>query len=362
VTVPASTVASLAADRTVVVCAGPGGVGKTTVSATIALQAARLGRRACVITVDPARRLADALGVESLGNTPSAVAGDFPGSLHALMLDTRGTFDDLVGRYARSDAQGQAIRDNRIYQNLTGMLSGTQEYMAMEKLYELTESGDFDIVVVDTPPTRNALDLLDAPRRLTRFLENRLFRAMLAPTRMSLRVLSLATQALLRTISRVAGAEIVQDAVDFFQAFEGMEEGFDARANAVRALLSDPATAYLLITSPRPDAIEETTYFASKLAETGVTPAALVVNRVHPEFAALSGPVSAAAGGALAVLVANHAQLREAAAAERGAVAGLVERVDPAPVVRVPLLDTDVHDLAGLEAMADLLFAPRPVG
>ncbi len=348
-------VADLARERSVVVCAGPGGVGKTTISAAIALQAAREGRRACVITVDPARRLADALGVGTLTNAPAPVEGDFAGSLHAMMLDTKGTFDDLVQHYARSDAQAEAIRTNRIYQNLTGMLSGTQEYMAMEKLYELTQSGDFDVVVVDTPPTRNALDLLDAPRRLTRFLDNRLFRALLAPTRASLRLLTIATQALLRTISKVAGAEIVQDAVDFFQAFEGMEEGFSSRAAAIRDLLADPATAYVLVTSPRPDSIEETSYFASRLGDTGVEAAALVVNRVHPSF----GPVTTEVGdpgGDLGALLENHARLRLAAFEEEEAAAALVERVAPSPVAKLPLLGSDVHDLEGLATVADHLF------
>src|SRR6202453_1328243 len=269
----------LVEQRTVIVCCGSGGVGKTTVSATFALAAARAGRRACVVTVDPARRLADSLGVQSLANTPTEVEGDWPGHLHALMLDTKGTFDDLVQRYARTPGQAEAILANRLYQNLTGALSGTQEYMAMEKLHELVESGEFDVVVVDTPPTRNALDLLDAPRRLTRFLENRLFRALLLPTRMSLRAIGVATQALLRTLSKVAGTEIVQDAVAFFQAFEGMEDGFRSRASAVHDLLADPATAYVLVTSARPDAIAEAKFFAEKLAEREITPAALVVNR-----------------------------------------------------------------------------------
>ena len=274
----------LVTERSVVVCCGSGGVGKTTVSATIALAAARAGRRACVVTVDPARRLADALGVQSLPNTPVEVAGDWPGHLHALMLDSKGTFDDLVERYARTPEQAESILANRLYQNLAGALSGTQEYMAMEKLYELVHSEEFDIVVVDTPPTRNALDLLDAPRRLTRFLENRLFRALLVPTKMSLRAVGVATQALLRTISKVAGAEIVQDAVGFFQAFEGMEDGFRSRASAVHELLADPATAYVLVTSARPDAVTEAGFFAEKLAERDVAVAALVVNRIAPSF------------------------------------------------------------------------------
>src|SRR5580698_5525394 len=281
---PPRTLNALVTERAVIVCCGSGGVGKTTVSATFALAAARAGRRACVVTVDPARRLADSLGVQSLANMPTEVSGDWPGQLFALMLDTKGTFDDLIHTYARTPDQAEGILANRLYQNLAGALSGTQEYMAMEKLYELVNSADFDVVVVDTPPTRNALDLLDAPRRLTRFLENRLFRALLLPTRMSLRAIGVATQALLRTISKVAGAEIVQDALAFFQAFEGMEEGFRTRAGAVRELLADPNTAYVLVTSARPDAISEASFFAEKLSEREVKPAALVVNRIAPHF------------------------------------------------------------------------------
>jgi anion-transporting ArsA/GET3 family ATPase len=332
-------------------------VGKTTVSAVFALAAARAGRRACVVTVDPARRLADSLGVQSLPNTPTEVAGDWPGSLHALMLDTKDTFDDLIHTYARTPEQAEGILANRLYQNLTGALSGTQEYMAMEKLHELVASDAFDVVVVDTPPTRNALDLLDAPRRLTRFLENRLFRALLMPTRMSLRAIGVATQALLRTLSKVAGAEIVQDAVAFFQAFEGMEEGFRTRAGAVRELLADPATAYVLVTSARVDAVAEASFFAEKLAERDVTPAALVINRLHPQFALPSAGVPAGATGRLAALETNLATLNEVARREEGSFAALAAQVAPAVVGRIPLFGHDVHDLGGLQRAADILFA-----
>jgi anion-transporting ArsA/GET3 family ATPase len=353
---PPETLPDLVAKRSVVVCCGSGGVGKTTVSATFALAAARAGRRACVVTVDPARRLADALGVQSLPNTPSEVQGDWPGHLSALMLDSKGTFDDLVQRYARTPEQAESILANRLYQNLAGALSGTQEYMAMEKLYELVHSEEFDIVVVDTPPTRNALDLLDAPRRLTRFLENRLFRALLVPTRMSLRAVGVATQALLRTISKVAGAEIVQDAVGFFQAFEGMEDGFRSRASAVHELLADPATAYVLVTSARPDAITEAGFFAEKLAERDVAVAALVVNRIAPSFGDV-GAETPDRAPELDALEANLAALDALAAREEDSFSGLAAQVEPAPVGRIPLFGEDVHELLGLQRAADQLFS-----
>ena len=359
----ASTLPELVSDSSVIVCCGSGGVGKTTVSATFALAAARLGRRSCVVTVDPARRLADALGVESLPNTPTEVKGPWPGRLHALMLDSKGTFDDLVEHYARTPEQAESILANRLYQNLAGALSGTQEYMAMEKLYELVTSKEFDIVVVDTPPTRNALDLLDAPRRLTRFLENRLFRALLVPTRMSLRAVSVATQALLRTVAKVAGAEIVQDAVAFFQAFEGMEDGFRTRASAVHELLADPGTAYVLVTSARPDAVAEASFFAERLNERDVEVAALVVNRLAPSFGDRDATVGTPAVPTVPVpvpgfeaLEANLAELNAVAALEANAYAGLAAQVAPAPVGRIPLFGQDVHELEGLQRAADCLF------
>jgi anion-transporting ArsA/GET3 family ATPase len=276
------------------------------------------------------------------------------------MLDSKGTFDDLVHRYSRTPEQAEAIQSNRIYQNLAGALSGTQEYMAMEKLYELVQSGEFDVVVVDTPPTRNALDLLDAPRRLTRFLENRLFRALLVPTRMSLRAVGMATQALLRTIAKVAGAEIVQDAVAFFQAFEGMEDGFRSRASAVHELLNDPDTAYVLVTTARPDAVAEAGFFAEKLTEREVSVSALVVNRIAPSFGNSDGDGHSAGRGravpGMEVLEANLAELNARAAREESAFAGLAAQVAPAPVGRIPLFGQDVHELEGLRRAADSLF------
>jgi anion-transporting ArsA/GET3 family ATPase len=358
-----ATIDEVVHDRSIIICCGSGGVGKTTTAAALALEAARLGRIACVVTIDPARRLANALGLDTLTNRPTRIAGPWPGELHALMLDPKGTFDDLVLRYSDSSEQAEDIKVNRIYRNLTGSLSGTQEYMAMEKLYELVEEGGFDLVVVDTPPSRNALDFLDAPRRLTRFLENRLFQALMLPTRAGFRIMGVAAQALLRTISKVAGADIVSDAVAFFQAFEGMEEGFRNRAARVRELLVQADTAFILVASPRPDSVDEAVHFAGKLAESEMSVTALVVNRVQPRFAddaqleALSGLAGDTADPALGQLVENLRGYTAASDREERAYADLVSKVAPAPVYRVPLLNTDVHDLDSLGTIADLLFA-----
>ena len=224
---------------TIVICCGSGGVGKTTTAAVIAQEAARRGRDAVVVTIDPAKRLANALGLDALSDTPSEVPrelwdpdGTAPahGRLSALMLDTKTTFDQLVTRYAAGEEQAERILENGFYRNVSGALSGTQEYMAMEKLYELHEAGGYEIIVVDTPPTRHALDFLDAPDRLLRMLDNRIFRLLMMPTRAYLKVASVAVQTFLRTVSRVVGSEVVNDIVAFFRAFEGMEAGFRERA------------------------------------------------------------------------------------------------------------------------------------
>ncbi len=369
-----TSLSTLTAERSIVICAGSGGVGKTTIAAAIAVEGARLGRRTCVVTIDPAKRLANALGLDRLTNEPGLVDGDWspPGELWALMLDTKSTFDDLVTQYAASPGQAEGILANRLYRNISGALSGTQEYMAMEKLYELHESDRFELIVVDTPPTRNALDFLDAPRRLTRFLDNRIFRLIMMPTRASLRALSLATQAFLRTVSKVVGAEVVRDAVDFFTAFEGMEQGFRIRAQRVLELLSEPGTAFLLVGAPRRDAVDEALYFARRLQEGNIDIDALVVNRLHPLFgpvpALFTSPGAWAAAAAsqtqapLAGLLANLRDLEEIAEREERHVEALSRRMAPAPVYRVPMLSSDVHDLEGLTAVGRHLFATDPGG
>jgi anion-transporting ArsA/GET3 family ATPase len=357
--------ADLVENRSVVICCGSGGVGKTTVAAAFALEGARRARRTCVVTIDPARRLADALGLDVLSNTPRRIEGPWPGELWALMLDPKGTFDDLIRRYSASEEQAQSILSNRMYRNLTGALSGTQEYMAMEKLYELAEESAFDLVVVDTPPTRNAIDFLDAPRRLTRFLGHRLFQFLLMPTRAYLRAVSVATQALLRTISKVAGADIVQDAVTFFQAFEGMEEGFRRRAEHMRRLLARRTTAFVLVTSPRADSVEEAGWFADKLNESGLAVEGLVVNRMHPTFCTVASAEEIPYGTSGSAFEALMENLRGYAAVndrEETALSELVVQVAPSPVARVPLLEIDVTDTEGLGIVAEHMFGPKSSG
>jgi anion-transporting ArsA/GET3 family ATPase len=353
--------ADLVDAKDVIICCGSGGVGKTTAAAAIALYGAQEGRVACVVTIDPAKRLADALGLDALTNTPGRIDGPWPGQLWALMLDTKGTFDELVTHHSGSADQAASILDNRLYRNISGALSGTQEYMAVEKLYQLAHEGfagaQFDLIVLDTPPTRNALDFLDAPRRLTSLLDNRIFRLLVMPTRAYLKAVSVATQTLLRTISKVVGTEVVGDAIKFFNAFQGMESGFRDRAEAVSDLLADERTGFVVVTSPRRDAVDEAGYFTDRLFEAGLGVDALVVNRLHPRF----GTAPTVAEGPLAVFVSNLADFERVAEREEQHFAELANRIAPAPVARVPFLAADVHDLDGLAAVAGHLFAEPAV-
>jgi anion-transporting ArsA/GET3 family ATPase len=351
----------------VVVCCGSGGVGKTTTAAVIAMEAARAGRRAVVVTIDPARRLADALGLEGLTNSPSPIQGDWPGAMWALMLDTKSTFDGLVRRYSADPAQAERILDNSFYRNISGALSGTQEYMASEKLYELAVEGDYDLVVVDTPPTRNALDFLDAPQRLAHFLDHRLYKVLMSPTRGFVKAVNLAAQAVIRPLSKVVGTDVIGDAIAFFQAFEGMEDGFKQRAAAVDRLLSEESTAFVLVASPKADTVAEAGFFADELARTGIAVRGLIVNRMQPVFGTgddglALGPEAARArattltGTALGDHYTCLADARQMARGEALHLAGLAERVAPAPVVRVPVQPFEVSDLDSLTRLGAVMF------
>jgi anion-transporting ArsA/GET3 family ATPase len=354
----------LVAYRHVLICCGTGGVGKTTTAASLAIEGAMRGRRTVVVTIDPAKRLANALGLDELSNTPKEIernrwdasgTATASGRLFALMLDTESTFDQLVQKYALTDEQAETILDNRFYRNIAGALSGTQEYMAMEKLYELHDSGAFDLIVVDTPPTRHALDFLDAPRRLTRLLDNRLFRILMVPARTTMRIGGMAATALLKTISRVVGTEVVDDVVAFFRAFEGMEQGFRDRASQVMELLASTDTGFVLVTSPRRDAVEEAEFFAERLSQGLYAVDALVVNRVHPHFTTHTPAElrdhAAGAEAALAARLENLAAFEDVARREREELTGLEQRIGSALVTYVPELGRDVHDFAALRAV-----------
>jgi anion-transporting ArsA/GET3 family ATPase len=360
-------------DARVVVCCGSGGVGKTTTAAVIGIEAARRGRKVVVVTIDPARRLADAIGLPGgLSGSPERVPLEnlAAGELWAMMLDTPAMFERVVRANAADPGQADRIVENRFYQNIAGALSGTQEYMASEALHELHGDPRFDLVVVDTPPSRNALDFLEAPGVLARFLDHKAFKLMMVPTRTGFRVLSAATQPIMRAIGRVVGSDVLADAVAFFQAFAGMDVGFRERAEEVTALLHDDETKFLIVSSPQHDTIAEAAWFADQIAAQGFTVAATVVNRLHPRFgdgsvADASRRADAARGRDdhdLAALWDNLADLRTVAEAERRELGPLVERVGADAIVEVPLLPSDVHDVAALTHLGAHLFLASDQG
>jgi anion-transporting ArsA/GET3 family ATPase len=338
------------------ICAGAGGVGKTSTSAAIALGAATRGRKAAVLTIDPAKRLANALGLERLGNEPRrvrAVEGD--GELWAMMLDAKRTFDDLVATYAPDERTRDAVLSNRIYQELSSAVSGSQEYMAMEKLYELHLQGNFDLLVLDTPPTRNALDFLDAPERLHRFIDSRSLRFFLAP---GVKLLGRGSGLLFSVLQRVTGIDLLRDLSEFFQSFGNMSEGFRVRAERVHELLGSEAATFVLVTAPRLDAIEDAIFFHDQLHERGMPFGGVVVNRYHDLRGGDKGlDVAEALGPDLIEKVeANFRDYEVLARRDRSNLSRLTKRLDGEPVLVVPELDDDVHDLDGLARMVEYLY------
>ena len=373
-------IADITARKQVIVCAGSGGVGKTTTAAAIAMQASIQGKRAAVVTIDPARRLASSLGLEGLSNQPTKVgkrkfssAGlEAKGELFAMMLDTKTTFDDLVEHYAPTRAQAETIIANRFYRNISGTLSGTQDYMAMEKLYELHRVGGFDVIVIDTPPTRNALDFLDAPRRMIEFFDSRVLRWFLMPYVRAgggiMRAANIAGTAFLRIVRKIIGAEVLDDTVEFFANLEGMYDGFKERAGAVNALLKSDATSFVVVTSPAEESVREATYFAARLDQAGLPFGALVVNRVHPRIGdrpsfdpELVARLDRGSDRArvLAKLVRNLESFESVVRLEERNLDALARRVGPDRWVRVPYLETEAVDFKGLAAIAARLFADR---
>src|SRR6478735_9184311 len=283
--------------KRMVICAGSGGVGKTTTAAAVALGLAERGAKVAVVTIDPARRLANALGLDSLTNEPTQVDVEVEGELWAMMLDAKRTFDQLIEHLAPDERTRDEVFENRIYQQLSTAVAGSQEFTAIAKLYELDESGEWDVLVLDTPPSRNALDFLDAPKRLTRFFQGRAIRMFLKPAGL----LGRGTGLVFSVLRRITGVDLLRDLSAFFHALSGMIDAFTERARRVGALLEDPATTFLIVTAPRHDPVEEAIFFHRKLREAGMPFGGLVVNRVHqPPDDALGAAVATELGPALA--------------------------------------------------------------
>ncbi|MFF4386232.1 ArsA family ATPase [Streptomyces sp. NPDC001552] len=270
----------------IIVCCGAGGVGKTTTAAALGVRAAERGRKAVVLTIDPARRLAQSMGIDSLDNTPRKVetvgAGD--GELHAMMLDMKRTFDEIVEAHADAE-RARAILANPFYQSLSAGFAGTQEYMAMEKLGQLRARDDWDLIIVDTPPSRSALDFLDAPKRLGSFLDGKFIRVLMAPAkvggRAGMKFLNVGMSMMTGTLSKLMGASLLKDVQTFVAAMDTMFGGFRTRADATFRLLQAPGTAFLVVAAPEADALREAAYFVERLAAENMPLAGLVLNRVH---------------------------------------------------------------------------------
>jgi anion-transporting ArsA/GET3 family ATPase len=356
-------------ERRVLIACGSGGVGKTTTAAALALRAALAGRRVLVCTIDPSRRLATSLGKGQLSGRPRAIdiKGFAPargGALFAMVLDVKGTFDALVLRHTPEGPARDRILKNRFYQHVSAALAGSHEYMAMEKLLELANDERFDLVVLDTPPTRHALDFLEAPDRLLGFLDVSVLRFFLRPYfkagRLTMQVATRTGAMLLKLADRFLGLQFLQELSEFFLAFEGMYDGFRARASDVQALLRAPSTGFVLVAGPQAGALEEALYFHKRLVEKKLGFVAFVVNRVHLDPArerARSGPQVRLASGLAARLAQTMREQQVLARVERQAIARLEVDTRDKPLL-VPELEQDVHDLRGLSAFAALVF-PR---
>lgn len=353
--------------RRICICAGPGGVGKTTVSAAIGLGMAARGQRVAVLTIDPAKRLADSLGLDQLGNEPVRVADEkveaAGGELWAMMLDAKATFDEIVETHAPDPEARDRIYDNRIYQQISGALAGSHEYMAMEKLYEIDQGGDYDLLVLDTPPSRNALDFLDAPRQLLQFIEGRSLQMFLRPTGLGMRVLGRGSSMVFRVLNRVTGFDLLEDLSEFFGAMSGMLAGFRERSERVDELLAEEGTGFVVVTAAGGGPAAEALFFCGKLAEEGLNFDAAIVNRLHPDPAgtgSISGSLGEELGEGLAERVAAAAaEVAELAARDRRGLAAL-ERELGSAIVRVPELADDVHDGAGLREVSVHLLGEAP--
>ncbi|KAA0024475.1 ArsA family ATPase [Antrihabitans cavernicola] len=364
---PVLDVAGILADKRnrIVVCCGSGGVGKTTTSAALALRAAQEGRKVVVLTIDPAKRLAQALGVEALDNTPQPVAlgENFPGELHAMMLNMKRTFDDMVIEHTTPE-KAEQIFANPFYQTVASSFGGTQEYMAMEKLGQLAANQDWDLIIVDTPPSRNALDFLDAPKRLGTFLDGRMIRLFTAPGRGVGRLVTGAMGLALKGVSTVVGGRMLTDASTFVQSLDSMFGGFRERATKTFELLSREGTNFIVVAAPEPDALREASFFVDRLSSEQMPLAGLVLNRTHPTLLSLSSENALSAAERLeaeqdddvtAAVLRVHAQRAVTARRELHLLQRFTSAHPRVPIVGVPSLPFEVSDLAALRAVGDQL-------
>lgn len=356
-------------DRTakVVVCCGSGGVGKTTTAAAIALRAAEQGRKVVVLTIDPARRLAQSLGVADLGNTPQRVplGPEAKGELHAMMLNMRRTFDDMVLEHTSPD-KAEQIFANPFYQTVASSFGGTQEYMAMEKLGQLAGRKEWDLIVVDTPPSRNALDFLDAPKRLGNFLNGRMIRVIMAPGRGVTRLVTGAMSLAVRGVSTIVGGQMLKDASNFLQSLDSLFGGFQDRADRTYAMLSKPGTHFLVVAAAEPDALREASFFVDRLSTERMPLAGLILNRTHPALSSLSGDHALTAAEQLAdsdpltgAVLRIHARRVATDKREQHLLHRFTGAHPRVPIVAVTALPFEVSDLQALRAVGDQLTGHR---
>jgi anion-transporting ArsA/GET3 family ATPase len=368
-------IAELLRSKDVCICAGSGGVGKTTTSAAIAAGMAARGHKVAVLTIDPAKRLADSLGLPELGNVERRVDPSLfeaegletaGGELWAMMLDAKATFDELIAKHAPDAETRDRILDNRIYRQISNALAGSQEYMAMEKLFELHQESRYDLLVLDTPPSRNALDFLDAPRRLTQFIEGRSLQVFMRPTGLGMKLFGRGTSMMFSVLRRLTGVDLLEDISEFFQAFSGMVGGFQERAKRVNELLADRRTSFVVVCGPQGEPIEEAVYFHRRLVEASLPFGGVIVNKVHfeSEFAVSpgEGPADELADAVgdrnlAARATATLEDYSALAARDRRNVERLTAEMRARRVIQVPYLDEDVHDLAGLMEINRYLFA-----
>ncbi|HEY1456964.1 MAG TPA: ArsA-related P-loop ATPase [Solirubrobacteraceae bacterium] len=361
-------------DKRVLICAGAGGVGKTTTSAALALGLAAEGKKVAVLSIDPAQRLAEALGLAELPGEPRridaelfAAAGiQMRGELWAMMLDTKRTFDELIARLASDPETREEIYSNRIYRELSGAVAGSQEFTAIAKLYELERGGDFDVIVLDTPPSRNALDFLDAPTRLIGFLDGRALSLFLAPGGVAARVLGRGSGLLFAAFARVSGIDLLGELSGFFQSLAGVIDGFRERVRGVQELLRHQDSAFLTITSPQSSPVAEAIFLAGELTRQHMPYGALIVNRVHSgglqghTVEQATALLTEALGAVLAKRVAvNLADFDVLVRRDRDSVGRLCGALGEAQPVLVPDLDREVSDLRSLAVIAGHLLGAQ---